>query len=299
MTHFKKMGLPLAIGALLASGNALAASTISFNSSWHHSNYSGVDGNSALPSDWSGPAIDKPSYTGSMPANWFVKFDSAGGTAAVTSAGALAAGASELMTGARAERDTGNNWGHNADYGLLHLDAAADVTINLSSDNSLIGSTYLETGTTATALSATLAPGFAIWKNWDLGGSRHSDWMANGDMLPYGSIPLSAQLTPIAGLSGCNTSTAACAFNATKGTASTISTASLTLTNLAAGDYTIILGGHLGTAGDFAPGGKVAYTASISAVSTSPVPVPAAAWLFGGALASLASTYRRKRVIPA
>ncbi|MCX8050104.1 MAG: hypothetical protein N3A55_10675, partial [Methylohalobius sp.] len=59
-------------------------------------------------------------------------------------------------------------------------------------------------------------------------------------------------------------------------------TATLTLP-LAAGQYTLILGGY-----DSAGGPNVKYTATITAV-----PVPAAAWLLGGALAWL-GTWRRR-----
>jgi len=69
------------------------------------------------------------------------------------------------------------------------------------------------------------------------------------------------------------------------------STASATLTLfLAAGEYTLILGGYNGTS----PGANLAYTATISA---SPVPVPAAVWLFGSALAGLGVFGRRKSAI--
>jgi len=45
--------------------------------------------------------------------------------------------------------------------------------------------------------------------------------------------------------------------------------------------------------------GGVAGSLNISAAAVSAVPVPAAAWLFGGALMSLFGANRRKSVLPA
>jgi len=46
-------------------------------------------------------------------------------------------------------------------------------------------------------------------------------------------------------------------------------------------------------------GTMAAYPSSLSITEVSAVPVPAAAWLFGGALISLVGARRRKNVLPA
>jgi hypothetical protein len=59
--------------------------------------------------------------------------------------------------------------------------------------------------------------------------------------------------------------------------------------------YTVFLGGYRnGFWGDTSDG----YVLSISQ-GAAPVPAPAAAWFFGGAIASLIGANRRKRVMPA
>jgi len=74
--------------------------------------------------------------------------------------------------------------------------------------------------------------------------------------------------------------------------------------NMAYGDCTagsLMGGGTVCMAGDYAGSSMMAgsnQSLSITAAA-SPVPVPAAAWLFGGALMSLFGANRRKKVLPA
>ncbi|MGY6276106.1 hypothetical protein [Methylomonas sp. MgM2] len=62
---------------------------------------------------------------------------------------------------------------------------------------------------------------------------------------------------------------------------------------LAGVTYTIMVGGY--NAGDW----TVTQNDYQLTIGTAPVPIPGAAWLFGGAIASLLGANRRKRVIPA
>lgn len=307
MVPFKKLALTLAMGGLIA-GSAHANSTVSYNYGLvtlggADSTYNGSDGSYA----WTSPA---PAYLGSLPINWYVNFDSAGGSASLTSQAALAAGSQqELMVGPQAYRgdfsgSPSANWGHNSDFGLFHISSASDVTITMSSDNSLIGHTFQDnTATPGTpwvggANTAILAPGFSVWSGWGNGGSRHGAYANNGAINAFANNPLGSGsgvvVIPGTTTTGCNGGGAACAYNAVLGSSSSISTATLTLNNLAAGDYIIFLGGYLGTAGPAQANNHVAYTASISATSVSAVPVPAAVWLFGSSLVGLLGFNRKK-----
>lgn len=302
MIPFRKLILTAAVcGTLAGAQGVLAASSISYNVGNRHVSYNGPDGGSTGPAGWSGSG---PTYTGPLPYSWYAGFDASGGSATLTSADANAVGAQELMAGARAFRDIGTNWGHNSDLGMLRLSHPANVTITVSSDNSLIGHTFTDnfSGVGAWvggANTATLAPGLAVWQGWAATGSRHGPWTGNGDMQPYSNNPNLTGLTVITGKSTTTTdcaadgggNPAACAFNATQGTSSSISSATLVLNNLAAGDYTIFVGGYLGTPGPSQANLHVAYQINLTAT---PVPIPAALWLFGSALAGLGAVGRRR-----
>ena len=309
---FKRLALAAAVGGLTAAaGAAQASSTVSYNTGLSaagaSSTYNGPDGD--YTGSWSGGSA-APVFTGGLPANWYASFDSAGGTANLTSTAAVAAGAQELMVGPKAYRGdlsgaASSNWGHNSDFGLFHISAASDVTITLSSDNSLIGHTFADNATgggawVGGANTAVLAPGFSVWQGWDTGGgSRHGAYTHDGDILAFANNPLGTGATVIPGTltaaGNCNGGGAACAYNTTMGSSSSISTATLLLSNLAPGDYTIFLGGYFGaTAGPNEAAKHVAYTASIAAAPVSAVPIPAAAWLFASALTGLGVIGRRK-----
>jgi hypothetical protein len=72
-------------------------------------------------------------------------------------------------------------------------------------------------------------------------------------------------------------------------------TVSYLFTNLAAGNYSLWIGGNGPTV---TPIGSQSYIANITA-SPVPVPVPAAIWLFGSAVAGFVSSRRRKQAITA
>ncbi|MEQ1530878.1 MAG: PEP-CTERM sorting domain-containing protein [Methylococcales bacterium] len=314
MKQFKKLILASAVGSLLLSATAAnAAATVSYNfANTRAASFTSQDGLSKGPTGWSGVG---PNYTGNLPADWYVGFDAAGGKANVTSAGALAAGSQELMVGPKAfadhltPADGTNNWGHTADFGLFSLTTTSNVTITLSSDNSLIGHTFQDNASApvddngeiiptpwiGAANTARLAPGFSVWKNWSgAGGSRHAEWDQNGAINPFTNNPLGSDSVTIPETlaSGCNVAGAACAFNATRGSSSSISTATLTLLNLAPGNYSIYLGGYLGIAGPTEAANAVAYSATLTAA---PVPVPGAVWLFGSALAGFVGRRQFKK----
>lgn len=163
-----------------------------------------------------------------------------------------------LGVGARAYKDGATNWGHNADFGLFHLAHDATITISMEADGS------------------DLRPAFGLWSGWASGGSRHAAFVENGALLPMAANPLESGLGLV--------DSDAWAYAAVQGP-----NASASLTRfLTAGDYTLILGGYDGTTN----GQHLAYSVTISA---SPVPIPAAGWLFSLGFASLGVFGRRRQ----
>lgn len=212
----------------------------------------------ACPQDGqNGPwSAGDPGYTGSLPANWVAMIHNDGGVANSQTASSAGAGFAIGM-GGRAYKDGTTNWGHTADYGLIELAHDATVTI------------------TVTSQDAGLRPAFGLWSGWDTGGgSRHGDFLNNGAINPMAANPLGATLGLV--------DSSAWAVAASTGNGVTA-----TLTRfLSAGNYTMILGGYDSTANP-----SLAYSATISAAA---VPIPAAVWLFGSALAGMGLVGRRK-----
>jgi hypothetical protein len=196
-------------------------------------------------------------YAGNLPATWIAEIhnDSGPNSQTASSADAIADGGIAIGMGAKAYKDGTTDWGHSADFGLFDLHHDATVTITVSSDGS------------------DLHPAFGLWEGWDTNSdsSRHQAYLNNGAVNPGAPGPLGSSLGNFLGW----------AKSDTQGT-----TASATLSLfLTAGQYTMILGGYDGTTA----GGNLAYTATISAV-----PLPAAVWLFGSALAGMGVIGRRK-----
>ncbi len=335
-TTFKKLALASAIGGLMAAGAAEAA-TVSYSMG---NIYSGnmriadtpVDDSTAMQS--SNPAHSNyvapyafltasgsnvtPNYGwsqgGGLPATWWTQI---GGTdsASVNSADRIAArqqggfiggvGAdpvdyagdepTALTVASASYRDTNTNWGHNADFGLITLTQAGDLTISVSG---VAAAGLLGNGQSG------LRAGFSVWEGWDdAGGTRHTTWDENGAPGLNAGTPgpfnppaqSMAQFGAVRGVDGLGT------FLGTAYTLTNNGTATLTLSNLAAGNYTIVIGGYTntglgGATGPVATGSGGSfkqYQVSLASAAA-PVPVPAAAWLFGPALAGLGAVGRRK-----
>lgn len=256
MKQFKMLALAGAVSALLL-GAGSANAHVTYNLGGNCNGACPTDGDVAAWSD------GDPGYTGNLPATWVAMVHNLGGSAnsqTASSADAIAGGiANGIKVGARAYKDNATNWGHNADFGLFELEHDATVTITVSSDNS------------------SLRSAFGLWGGWATGGSRHGAFTSNGAINTMAASPLGSGLSLI--------DTSAWAVAASQGTPSTPTTATLTRF-LTAGNYTLIIGGYDGSVA-----GHHAYTATISAA---PVPIPAAAWLFGSALSGLGVIGRRK-----
>lgn len=217
----------------------------------------------ACPADGeNGPWTDgDPGYTGNLPANWVAMIHNAGGAANSQTANSTDAGFTIGM-GGRAYKDGATNWGHTADFGLFELTHDATVTITVTSE------------------STDLRPAFGLWSGWDANGgsSRHAAFTSNGAINPMAAGVLGSSLGLVDGN--------AWAVAPTQGLGEVA-----TLTRfLTAGNYTLILGGY-----DSVANPSLAYTATISAAAA-PVPLPAAAWLFGSAALGLLGIGRRKPV---
>lgn len=260
-TQFIKLALAGAVGAMLLVSNVANA----------HVNYNETgngDAASGSPADGSHASLGLApgEYTGNLPITWIAAVHNGTGlpkSQTVSSAGAtIATGVPfTIGMGAKAYKDGTTNWGMTSDFGLIELAHGANVTITVTSDGS------------------DLRPAFGLWKGWDTGsGSRHGNYLANGAINTMAPNPLGSS-----GLSLIDTD--AWAVASTQGP-----TAFATLTRfLAAGNYTMILGGYDGTT----LGANLAYKATISAAA-SPVPLPAAVWMFGGALMGWLGFQKRK-----
>jgi hypothetical protein len=245
-----------ALAALLALTLSSAAQAhVAYNLSGYDSTGTGgVDG--ALPGSWIGGGAPY-NYAGDMDIMWFMEFHNANSSHTVSTADAIAKGAANdyaLAVGPKGWNkpslgipNTGSF--HGLDYGLVHLEEAANLTINV------------------TAAVAGLIPAFSFYAGWDSGGT----WDRLANYTNNISNPAGTEgLTQIGR-----------AFATTGGT-----TISLDMGTLAAGDYTLIIGGNNGTTA-----GK--YSATLVAA---PVPEPATYGMFAaGLLVLMLSGARRRR----
>lgn len=288
--------------------------TALYSSNPLHANY-------LAPNDWrtSGGTVSSPDYGwsqgGGLPATWWTTLNG-NDSASVNSLDRIAArqaggfiggtGANPadyafdeptaLTVSSKSYLDRGSfgaeAWGINTDIGLITLSENANVTITVSgvsNTTELIGNGQTN-----------LRPGFSVWQSWDdQGATRHTLWNNNG--APYlnpgspspffylgnqQSMTLVGDPRPADGLD---------AFQGTAWNTSNGGTATLTLSNLAAGNYTIVIGGYTDQVNGITSAGGVSKQYSVG-ITTSAVPLPAAAWIFGPALAFLAKFGRRKAV---
>lgn len=243
--------------ALSINGNAQAS--VAYNlTGWDASGTGGLDG--GFPANWVGGAA--PSYTGTLNAMWYSNVG-VGGAETVSSSDARSKGADPtfaLAVGPRAWNDnsTGTTGqGHGSDFGLIRLNGPSNLSVTVAAD---------------TVLGSTLKPGFSLFSGWDAGTGVRVQAYQNNANNPLGTTGL--------------------VFQNSASTTTPGGSATFLFTNLAAGDYTLFVGGNY-SGGSGSPG---KYTVSLTA---SPVPVPAAIWLFGSALAGLGITGRRKERVTA
>ncbi|OAI17038.1 hypothetical protein A1359_00330 [Methylomonas lenta] len=178
--------------------------------------------------------------------------------------------------------DGASGWRHDLELGLFKTDTAGTVTLNVTG--------LLQSGTDF---------GFTIFKGMDTvtDYNHHGAWNADNNVSGIDadkSNPYSIEVAPgiYFPMTGALSSTDIVAYSVGGATPSNLNTISF---NAEAGQiYSIFLGGYRN--GDW---GTTTDGYSLSISQASPVPVPGAAWLFGGAIASLIGANRRKRVVPA
>jgi len=253
MTQFRKLAIAGAVTALMMSTTAAEASvTYNLNPSTANSNSTGP---------WSDGTTVKPTgYIGKMPVTWIANIQNninPNEIDTVSTANALAVGASAVESLANRWNPT-RSWGNALDFGLITLHTAGNLLIQVAADASQ---------------SSTFTPGFTLFSGWDTSAtsSKHGSWNV---ALP--AVPVNPRGTTGLTYVGQASTTVAGGV------------ASYLFTGLAAGNYSLWIGGN-GTVA--APVGSQSYIASMTA---SPVPVPGAVWLFGSALAGFVGLRRRK-----
>lgn len=209
-------------------------------------------------------------YSGRAALNWAAELHDAGDSLEISRADALAryGVAADIDTGKGAWQDasaTPQGWAHNTDIGLFRSHVDAYVTLNLSGVNSVIANF-----------------GITIFEGMDLGldngtgepyYSHHAAWNKPGDFLdftadnPFGTTGLT-YLTHDATVDEVN---------------------GLTFFAEAGQVYSIFLGG---SGGKSWMSDRDQYVLNIT---SSPVPLPAAFWLFGSALAGMGFFGKRLR----
>lgn len=281
MNNFKKLALAASIGSLMFGASA-AQAHVSYNMTpgspalgdFQNSANSSSTSNISTWTQGAPTDLSSNGYVGSLPANWVANVHNS--TNPVTSMlvsdeHAISKGAPGTFNLATENNkwNPASSWGMVLDYGLIKMEAAGNLTITVSADD-----------------SSNFTPGFTLWNGWDTSSSSNVHQAWNGSTTPF--------------LTGLGTSPSnpynlgsSLSYLANASTTTATGFATLTLSNLSAGLYTIFIGGNASGA---TTGIDQSYKVNLS---TTAVPVPAAAWLFGGALMSLFGANRRKKVLPA
>lgn len=169
----------------------------------------------------------------------------------------------DTAKGAWFDNTSGNGWEHQTDVGLIKTSVDTEVTINISSyGNSVDGGNWTNFGV---SVYSGMPEG-----DWIM----HSAWNWHNSPVPFfedftGDSPFTEGGTTYITHNGTVDNVNGITFTATAGTV-----------------YTILLGGNSGQ-GQLTP--KQGYALSIS---TAPVPVPGAVWLFGSALLGMIGVRR-------
>lgn len=236
--------------------NGSAQASVAYNlTGWDATGTGGADGGS--PPNWVGSAA--PSYNGTLNAMWYADVGVAG-SETVSSSDARSKGADPtfaLAVGPRAWNDNTSGT-----QGQGHGSDFGLIHLSGPSDLSV-------TVAADTVLGSNIKTGFSLFSGWDTGNSsfRVGAYQNNANN-PLGTTGL--------------------IFKNSASTTTPGGSATFLFTNLTAGDYTLFVGGNF--SGGTGAAGK--YTVSLTA---SPVPVPAAVWLFGSALAGMGAIGRRKQ----
>lgn len=241
----------------VAIAGAVSALMFSSVAQAHVSYNSGASKNGNPGALWTGGA---PDYSGSLPTNWVANIHNdhmPEMSLQVSTAHAASEGApvDYVIQSKNNKWNPDNSWGAALGYGLIDMHAAGNLTITVKAD---------------TDSGSIFTPGFSIFSGWDTGaGNKHQAWNLDA------SNPGLLDTTGLTYLGHSSTTT--------EGGMTT-----LTLANLAAGEYSVWIGGNAG--------GPTGMTNQryIADIAVSAVPVPAAAWLMGSAVLGLAGMRRKK-----
>lgn len=205
-------------------------------------------------------------YTGKSALNWAAHITSAGDSLTISRADAIANHnglLADIDTGAGAWQDTENppkGWGHNTDIGLFKSDVKTNVSLKLTAVNSV----FAEFGIT-------------LFTGADTGSdySHHQNWNSPPFNLFTKDDPFL---------------TTGVTYKAHQFNVNSNPNSSFNFVAEPGQIYSIYLGGYRGSDSWNTP--RDFYSLSIN---TSPIPVPATAWLFGSGLLGLLSYGRRKK----
>lgn len=280
----KSVALVLTGAALLAGATTASASNTMYNTfstggnglnadtdGWTHTNGTG---NSGTLQPWVGTTglyqDTRPfNYTGNASLNWAAQLTSAGDSAQISSADSLAryGVTAEIDTGGGAWLDNGSTptgWIHQTDIGLIKSDVTQEVHINLTTLGNLTPNTFSNFGVTLFQGMDTSTGFYLHHGAWNCPTCAPPLLFTAND--PFATVGLT-------NIGYSNTVTGSTDF---------------TFTAQAGQIYTIYLGGVGFSGWDT---GLDNYALSLT---TAPVPVPGAVWLFGSAIAGVFGLRRRK-----
>jgi len=271
MQQFKKLAIAGAVSALMMTG--VAEAHVSYNT------VGSVNSNATSGAgSWTGGIAD--GYVGALPVNWIANVHNASNanTSYTVSTAGVADEEAEaglalsgfVIQSHNNKWNPASSWGAALGFGLIDMHDGGNLTIEVQAD---------------TGAGSIFTPGFTLFSGWDTGaGNKHQAWNAD----PSNPVsPFHATKNPTNTMLG----TTGLTYEGHSATTTSAGTTSLTFYNLAAGEYTLLIGGN---ATGSTSGTNQQYIANIS---TSPVPVPAAAWLMGSAILGLAGMRRKTATV--
>lgn len=288
----RQISLTLAGSALLLGVASSASAHVMYNTYNADGSIGGTDGWSNA-GDWVGTSgwcatcgVGGTPGGGSTPfgsvglvTNWAAQLHAAGAALEVSTADALAdyGITADIDTAKGAWNDKGptgptnpnlssQGWGHHTDVGLFKSDVTQNITLTA-------GSLHADSGGWSNF-------GISVFTGMDTGTGydHHGGWnISYRPTSNYSPNTAPATLSNPLGTAGLTFLTYT-------------DNSTVTFTAQAGQVYSILLGGFAG-AGNFGP-----VDGYVMNITSSPVPLPAATWLFAGALASLAGVTRRKRI---
>jgi len=283
MTQFKKLAIASAIAAsFIVATNAQAH--VSYHIPPAGTAPSTTTANGTVDDgSWTGGSPTAKGYVARLPIHWLANVHANDVNYEVSAADAInnkgAASAFELSSYNNKWKKSdstsisgGASWGHALDFGLINMEVAGNLTLEVQADS----------------LSSNFTPGFTIWNGWgDVNsGDKHSAWnFLSPEIVDFyvdflGATPSGSDTALPLYLQGVS-------YLGESATTISGGSTSLTLNNLAAGKYIVFIGGN-GTENT-----DQTYMANIS---VSAVPIPAAVWLMGSAMLGLMGMRRKQAV---